>query len=533
LSIARTREYSRHGNGDRPSESAGGNGAFSLELDPGDEPVAAPPSRLLFIVADNQLGLYRHLAKGFEGNHDVEVILDRRRGDRRTKSTPPAVEHRQRERRSPYCASRLQSYGWLMAWSQLITAADHNDDGAPRSAAPVEVIEAPALRRGREIAIGPVERDDTVAPPGDETVLAPRAPEATLAPREDAVALVPPDEETGRRARDARPALRQPLPEASDDWGSGTADERQQIESIKADLGRHYGTRTALDDPATEDIDYDRDDRARGRRPAVVALLAGGLLAVAALGYLAVTVVGHWTRSAPPVVSSPVRTSPSATREHAAVREPAPAREAATPPAAETPKRPDVTPAPRVAEAPKRPEATQASRAAEAPRRADVAPPVLPPRPTSLAGLPPARDERPGRATATAELATALRAWVDTINRRQLAAHVAWYADPVPVFYSGRNVPRSTVRNVRARTFSDATRIDVRTNEPDIRVDADSRTATMVFRESYVFEGPRINRHGNVVQELKWRRGDDGWRIIVERTREDDKGQAKGKTPRG
>jgi len=34
-----------------------------------------------------------------------------------------------------------------------------------------------------------------------------------------------------------------------------------------------------------------------------------------------------------------------------------------------------------------------------------------------------------------------------------------------------------------------------------------------------VFEGPRTNRRGNVVQELKWRKGDDGWRIIAERTR--------------
>jgi len=112
-----------------------------------------------------------------------------------------------------------------------------------------------------------------------------------------------------------------------------------------------------------------------------------------------------------------------------------------------------------------------------------------------------------------------LKAWTDALNRRQLTAHVAWYADPVPVFYNGRNVSRSAVRNLRARTISDATRIDVRTNEPEIRVDADGRTATTVFRESYVFEGPRTNRRGNVVQELKWRKGDDGWRIIAERTR--------------
>jgi hypothetical protein len=247
----------------------------------------------------------------------------------------------------------------------------------------------------------------------------------------------------------------------------------------------------------------------------VVAALAGGILGVVALGYLAVTYVGHWTRSAPSAVSvpstasaPPAVSSPSTSRERAPVRDTAPAPDAVTSPTAAAPKRSEVAPAPR---------------AAETPRRVDTAPPMLPPRSTGLAVQAPARDERPGRTAAAAELTAALKAWGDTINRRQVAAHVAWYADPVPVFYSGRNVPRSTVRNVRARTVSDATRIDVRTSDPEIRIDTDGRTATMVFRESYVFEGPRINRRGSALQELKWRKGDDGWRIISERVREDDK----------
>lgn len=106
--------------------------------------------------------------------------------------------------------------------------------------------------------------------------------------------------------------------------------------------------------------------------------------------------------------------------------------------------------------------------------------------------------------------------------------------DPVPVFYNARNVPRSVVHSLRSRTFNDAARIDVRTSEPEVHVGPDGRAATMVFREDYVFEGPRINRRGNVVQELQWRRTVDGWRIIGERALESEVGQAsKPKAPRG
>ena len=107
---------------------------------------------------------------------------------------------------------------------------------------------------------------------------------------------------------------------------------------------------------------------------------------------------------------------------------------------------------------------------------------------------------------------------VDSINRAQVATHVEWYADPVPVFYNGRNLPRREALAIRVRTLSEATRIEVRTSEPEIRVEADARTATMVFRERYVFEGPRIHRRGTVIQELRWRKTGAGWRIIGERT---------------
>lgn len=40
------------------------------------------------------------------------------------------------------------------------------------------------------------------------------------------------------------------------------------------------------------------------------------------------------------------------------------------------------------------------------------------------------------------------------------------------------------------------------------------------FRKRYVIDGPVIRRRGEVVQELRWTRMADGWRIVAERDAE-------------
>jgi ketosteroid isomerase-like protein len=135
------------------------------------------------------------------------------------------------------------------------------------------------------------------------------------------------------------------------------------------------------------------------------------------------------------------------------------------------------------------------------------------PRPTSPASPAPAR-----RVDARKELRGAFAAWIDTANRGQVASHMEWYADPVAVFYSGKNVPLSSVMTLRRKTFTDATRIEVRAGEPEIRLAPDELSAAMVFKKTYRFEGPRIDRRGVAVQELTWRKTADGWRIVGEKT---------------
>ena len=61
----------------------------------------SPPKmvRYLLIVARNQPDLCHYLKNNFAGDEKVEVILDRRRGDRRQGIQPHEVERRRGERR--------------------------------------------------------------------------------------------------------------------------------------------------------------------------------------------------------------------------------------------------------------------------------------------------------------------------------------------------------------------------------------------------------------------------------------------------
>jgi len=55
--------------------------------------------RYLLIVARNQPDLCHYLKNNFAGDEKVEVILDRRRGDRRQRIQPHELERRRGERR--------------------------------------------------------------------------------------------------------------------------------------------------------------------------------------------------------------------------------------------------------------------------------------------------------------------------------------------------------------------------------------------------------------------------------------------------
>ena len=68
-------------------------------------------SRMLLIVSRTEPGRYAYVKHVF-GNETVDVILDRRRGDRRHAPRAVTVEKRRAERRVRVSTTDLETFGW-------------------------------------------------------------------------------------------------------------------------------------------------------------------------------------------------------------------------------------------------------------------------------------------------------------------------------------------------------------------------------------------------------------------------------------
>ena len=117
----------------------------------------------------------------------------------------------------------------------------------------------------------------------------------------------------------------------------------------------------------------------------------------------------------------------------------------------------------------------------------------------------------------TAELRTSFDEWVSATNARDVRRLITFYASEVKAFYLKRNVPRSFVRDERARAFRQAVGIEVRAAEPEIILLDSGHTAVMRFRKQYATDVNGMRRSGEVIQELRWRKTGAGWKIFSER----------------
>jgi hypothetical protein len=71
--------------------------------------------RLKFIVARDRKDLFESLRRTFSGDDSVEVVLDRRGGERRAKGITPSTERRRRERRFHRAVARnLEQRGYAV-----------------------------------------------------------------------------------------------------------------------------------------------------------------------------------------------------------------------------------------------------------------------------------------------------------------------------------------------------------------------------------------------------------------------------------
>ena len=121
---------------------------------------------------------------------------------------------------------------------------------------------------------------------------------------------------------------------------------------------------------------------------------------------------------------------------------------------------------------------------------------------------------------AEAELASlrgAFDGWVAAVNARDLEELMKFYGSKVDAFYRARNVSQAFVRADRERLFQRADAIEVKTGAPEISMNGEDGAPTMRFRKSYVVKVDGREHRGEVVQQLQWRRTDDGWKIVSER----------------
>lgn len=173
------------------------------------------------------------------------------------------------------------------------------------------------------------------------------------------------------------------------------------------------------------------------------------------------------------------------------------------------------TPNDSAAVTPAAPEPTAETEAAEATPAADSASATPEPAGAAAAPTPAAPAAEPG-ADAQGELRAALGGWLAATNERDVGRQMSFYAPTVEAFYLSRNTTRESVRAEKARLFARASAVNVEAASPEIRMSPDGRTAVMRFRKRYRIDGAD-SRAGEVLQELRWRRTDSGWKIVGER----------------
>ncbi|MEP7339063.1 MAG: protein kinase [Acidobacteriota bacterium] len=135
----------------------------------------------------------------------------------------------------------------------------------------------------------------------------------------------------------------------------------------------------------------------------------------------------------------------------------------------------------------------------------------------SVSPAPVTEEGTPALEQAHAEIGGALNDWIASTNAGDINTQMSFYNPTVEAFYLARNVSRDAVRAEKQRLYEQADKIEVQASRPQIKLSKDGQTATTRFNKRYVIEGSQENRQGEVIQELRWLKTDDGWKIVSER----------------
>jgi ketosteroid isomerase-like protein len=114
-------------------------------------------------------------------------------------------------------------------------------------------------------------------------------------------------------------------------------------------------------------------------------------------------------------------------------------------------------------------------------------------------------------------LRNALSQWIDATNARNIEKQMSFYMPQLKAFYLARNASKNSVRIEKTRAFAAAKSIDIRAEEPEIIFQDGGWTAIMRFRKKYNIQNGSRNQSGEVVQELRWQKTNQSWKIFSER----------------
>ena len=115
------------------------------------------------------------------------------------------------------------------------------------------------------------------------------------------------------------------------------------------------------------------------------------------------------------------------------------------------------------------------------------------------------------------ELNEALAGWVAASNARDVSKQMSFYMPRLTTYYRSSNASRENVFKDKSAVLGQARSVTIRAGQPIVRLGPDGATAVMSFLKEYEIKGGAVNASGAVVQELVWRKTDDGWRIVSER----------------
>jgi hypothetical protein len=116
-----------------------------------------------------------------------------------------------------------------------------------------------------------------------------------------------------------------------------------------------------------------------------------------------------------------------------------------------------------------------------------------------------------------AELNTSLNQWIDATNEKNVEQQMTYYAPKLNSFYRARGASINDVRDEKKRVFDGVDAVDIKAAKPQIVLSRDGRTAKMLFRKKYNIKKGDQDRNGEVIQEMKWVKTKNGWKIVSER----------------